>query len=103
VYARKTSQEKLLTSSGETVDAWASRETLVSLAFFERLRFWGAGTFLTEALVTLGTISWARGSSSTAGGIEGVAVVSFGGSSSSLQEESKLYITRQKQGKSRCN
>jgi hypothetical protein len=70
------------------------------LAFFKRLRFQGAGTFLTEALVTLGTISWAGGSSSTAGGVEGVAVASFGGSSSSLHEENKLCITRQKQGKS---
>jgi hypothetical protein len=69
------------------------------LAFFKRLRFWGAGTFLTEALVTLGAIAWAGGSSSTAGGIEGAAVESFGGSRSSLQEENKLYTTRQKQDK----
>jgi hypothetical protein len=54
----------------------------------------GAGTFVTEALVTLGAISWAGGSSSTAGGIEGVAVATFGGSSSSLHEENKLCITR---------
>jgi hypothetical protein len=37
--------------------------------------------------VILGTISWAEGSSSTTGGVEGAAVVSFGGSLSSLQEE----------------
>jgi hypothetical protein len=55
---------------------------------------------LTEALVNLDAISWAGGSSSTTGGIEGVAVASFGGSSSSLHEENKLCITRQKQGKS---
>jgi hypothetical protein len=42
---------------------------------------------LTEALVILGAISWAEGSSAIIGGVEGVAVVSFGGSSSSLQEE----------------
>jgi hypothetical protein len=35
----KASKEELLTSSEETVDAWASRETSVSLAFFERLGF----------------------------------------------------------------
>jgi hypothetical protein len=35
----KRVKENLLTSSGETVDAWASRETSVSLAFFERLGF----------------------------------------------------------------
>jgi hypothetical protein len=99
VYARETSQEKLLTSWGEAEDSWASRETLGSLAFFKRLRFRGAGTFLTEALVTLGSISWAGGSSSTAGGIEGVAVATFGGSSSSLHKENKLCITRKKQGK----
>jgi hypothetical protein len=96
---KRASQQKLLTSLEEIVDAWASRETSVSLAFFKRLRFWGTGTFLTEALVTLCAISWAGGSSSTTGGIEGVAVASVGGSSSSLQEESKLCITRQTQGK----
>jgi hypothetical protein len=40
------------------------------------------------------------GSSAVAGEIEGATVPYFGGSSSSLQEENKLYITRQKQGKS---
>jgi hypothetical protein len=39
VYERKGSKEELLISSEETVDAWASRETSVSLAFFERLGF----------------------------------------------------------------
>jgi hypothetical protein len=99
----KMGQWRSLTSWGEAEDSWAFRETSGSLAFFKRLRFRGAGTFLTEALVTLGAISWAGGSSSTAGGIEGAVVVSFGGFSSSLQEENKLCITRQKQGKSRCN
>jgi hypothetical protein len=84
---------------GEAEDSWASREASGSLAFFKRLRFRGAGTFFTEALVTLGAITWAGGSSSTAGGIEGVAVAAFGGSSSSLHEAKKLCVTRQKQGK----
>jgi hypothetical protein len=74
-------QERLLTSSGELVIAWASRETSGSLAFFERLLLRVSGTFFTEALVTLGATSRAGGSSSIAGGIEGVAV-----SSSSLHE-----------------
>jgi hypothetical protein len=39
VYEKKARKEELLTSSEETVDAWASRETSVSLAFFARLRF----------------------------------------------------------------
>jgi hypothetical protein len=39
VYEYKARKEELLTSSEETVDAWASRETPVSLAFFARLRF----------------------------------------------------------------
>jgi hypothetical protein len=39
------------------------------------------------------------GSSAVAGGVEGAAVVSFGGSSSSLQEENKLCLTQQKEGK----
>jgi hypothetical protein len=100
VYARETSQEKLLTSWGEAEDSWVSRETSGSMAFFKRLRFRGTGTFFTEALVTLGAISWAGGSSSTAREIEGVAAATFGGSSSSLHEENKLCVTRQKQGKS---
>jgi hypothetical protein len=86
VYAREISQEKLLTSWGEAEDSWASRETSGSLAFFKRLGFRGTGTFFTEALVTLGATFWAGGSLSTAGGIEGVAVAAFDGSSSSLHE-----------------
>jgi hypothetical protein len=39
VYEKETSKEELLTSSEDTVDAWASRETSVSLAFFARLVF----------------------------------------------------------------
>jgi hypothetical protein len=54
---------------------------------------------LTEALVTLSTISCSAGSSAIAGKVEGAAVASLGGSSSSLQEENKLCITRQKEGK----
>jgi hypothetical protein len=42
---------------------------------------------LTDALVTLGTVSWAEGSSATTGEVQGAAIVSFGGSFSSLQEE----------------
>jgi hypothetical protein len=96
VYTRKTSQSKLLTSSGETVDVWVSREKSASLAFFERLRLLAAEIFLTEALVTLAAMSCSAGSSAVAGKIEGAVVPSFGGSSSSLQEEEKLCITRQK-------
>jgi hypothetical protein len=91
VYARETNQETLLTSWGEAEDSWASREASGSLAFFKRLRFWGAGTFFTEALVTLGAITWAGGSSSTAWGLEGVAVAAFGDSSSSLHK-AKSYM-----------
>jgi hypothetical protein len=98
MYTRKTSDKELLTSSRETEDSWASRETSGSLAFFKRLRFWGAGTFLTEALVTLGATSGAGGSSSTTGGIEGAAVVSFGGSSSSLQAETSYIQIKDKSG-----
>jgi hypothetical protein len=87
VYKRKTSQGHSLTSWGETAESWASRATSASLAFFERLRLRVAGIFLTEALVTLGAISCSEGSSAVTGGVEGAAVVSFGGSSSSLQEE----------------
>jgi hypothetical protein len=69
------------------------------LAVFKRLRFRGAGTFLIVALVTLGAISCSEGSSAVTGRVEGVAVVSFGGSSSSLQEKARLCITSQKEGK----
>jgi hypothetical protein len=62
-YARKTSQGHLLTSSGETTDSWASRETSASLDLFDRLMLRVTGTFLTEALVVLGAISCVEGSS----------------------------------------
>jgi hypothetical protein len=84
---------------GEIVDAWASRETSVSLAFFKRLRFRVTGIFLTEALVTLAAASCLIGSSAITCEVEGAAGASFGGSSSSLQKENKLCITRKKQGK----
>jgi hypothetical protein len=84
---RKTSQrekKKLLTSLGETVDAWASRETSGSLAFFERLLLRVSGIFFTEALVTLGATTGSAGWSAVTGDIEGAVVLSFGGSLSSL-------------------
>jgi hypothetical protein len=95
IYARKTGQGHSLTSSGETADSWASRETSASLAFFERLLPRATGTFLIEALVILGAVSWAEGSSAITGGVEGAAVVSFGGSSSSLQEETS-YVQHER-------
>jgi hypothetical protein len=73
---------------------------LVSFAFFERLRFRVTEIFLIEALVTLGATSCLIGSLAVTCEVEGAAVASFGGSSSSLQKENKLCITRQKQGKS---
>jgi hypothetical protein len=87
------------TTHQEAEDSWASKETSGSLAFFKRLRFRGAGTFFAEALVTLGAITWAGGLLSTVGGIEGVVVAAFGGSSSSLHEAKKFCVTRQKQDK----
>jgi hypothetical protein len=83
-------REKLLTSWGEDADSCASRETSVSLAFFERLGFRETGTFFTEALVTRGAIFWAGGSSSTAVGIGGEPIAGSDGSSSSLQEARNL-------------
>jgi hypothetical protein len=95
VYARKTRQGHLLMSSGETADSWASRATSVFLSFFERLRLRAVGIFLTEALVILGAVSWAEGSSAITDGVKGAAVVSFGGSSSSLQEETS-YVQHER-------
>jgi hypothetical protein len=86
-YARKVSQRHLLTSSGETADSWASIETSASLDLFDRLMLRVTGTFLTEALVVLGAISCAEDSSAITAGVEGAAVVSLCGSSSSLQEK----------------
>jgi hypothetical protein len=59
------------------------------------LRLRVAGIFLTEALVTLSAVSWAEGSSATTGEVEGAAVVSFGGSSSSLQKETS-YVQHER-------
>jgi hypothetical protein len=81
---KRKKQKRLLTSSGEPVDAWASRETSGSLAFFEHLLLQVSGTFLTEALVTLGAATGSVGSAAITGDIEGAVVSSFGGSLSSL-------------------
>jgi len=67
----KRVKEKLLTSSGETVDAWASRETSASLDFFDRLVLRVTGIFLTEDLVVLSACT--AGSTSCAEGFSGVA------------------------------
>jgi hypothetical protein len=65
------------------------------LAFFERLRLRAAGIFLSEALVILGAVSWAEGSSAITDEVEGAAIVSFGGSSSSLQKETS-YVQHER-------
>jgi hypothetical protein len=96
---KRASQQKLLTSLGESVDAWASRTTSVSFAFFERLRFRVTGIFLTEALVTLGATSCSTGSSVVTGEVKGAVVASVGGSLSSLHKGNKLCVTRRKQAK----
>jgi hypothetical protein len=51
---------------------------------------------LTEALVVLGAISWAEGSSAITGEVEGAAIVSLCGSSSSLQEETSYVQPERK-------
>jgi hypothetical protein len=73
------------------------------LAFFEHLRLQVAGIFLTEALVTLGAISCSTGSSAVAGEVEGAVVASFGGSSSSLQEENTVMCNTIERRQVRCN
>jgi hypothetical protein len=94
-YARKVSQGHLLTSSGESADSWASRETSASLDFFDRLVLRVTGTFLIEALVafgdfTAGSFSCTEGSSATTSSVEGGAAVSLFGSSSSLKATKKI-------------
>jgi hypothetical protein len=88
---------------GEIVDAWASRETSVSLAFFKRLRFQVTGTFLTEALVTLAATSCSTGSSTVAGEVKGAAGASCGGSSSSLQKDKQIMYNTKEAKQERCN
>jgi hypothetical protein len=70
-HARKISQGSLLTSSGETVDSWASREMSAALDFFDCLVLWVTEIFLIEALVVLGTCT--AGSTSCVEGSSGVA------------------------------
>jgi hypothetical protein len=99
---KRASQQKLLTSLGEIIDAWASRETPVSLAFLARLGYQVTGIFLIEALVTLATASCLTGSSAIPGEVEGAAGASFVGSSSSLQKEKEIMY-KKNPGKERCN
>jgi hypothetical protein len=54
------------------------------LAFFEHLLLRVFGTFLIEALVTLGAATGLGGSAAVIGDIKGAVESSFGGSSSSL-------------------
>jgi hypothetical protein len=87
---REAGKDEPLTSSEETIDTWASRETSASLTFFAR--FWFRALvceiFFTEALVILGAISSSAGSS----GATGEAAAAYtGGSSSSLHDKSKLW------------
>jgi hypothetical protein len=84
---------------GEIVDAWASRETSVSLAFFKRLRFRVTGIFLTEALVTLAVASCSTGSSAMAGEVEGQLEHLLEAPRHLYKKKNKLCITRKKQGK----
>jgi hypothetical protein len=91
---RKISQGQLLTSSGESADSWASRETSTSFNFFDRLALRVTGAFLIEALgalgdFTAGSASWTRGSLAVISSAEGAVAASLFGSSSSLQKKQK--------------
>jgi hypothetical protein len=100
---RKTTQKKkLLTLLGDTIDAWASRETSGSLAFFERLLLRVSEIFLTESLITLGTATGLAGSSAVTGDIEGAGVSSFGGSSSSLYRRKQVVYHTTETRQERC-
>jgi hypothetical protein len=68
--ARKISQGQLLTSSRESADPWASRETSVPFDFFDRLALWVTGIFLIEALGAFGDFT--AGSASCTGGSSAV-------------------------------
>jgi hypothetical protein len=88
---RKVSQ---LTSSGEPVDSWDSRETSASFDFFDRLVLRDTGIFLIGALEAFGdfmagSTSGMGGSSAVASSAEGAVVASLFGSSSSLQRKQK--------------
>jgi hypothetical protein len=57
---RKISQGQLLTSSRESADPWASRETSVSFDLFNRLALRVTVTFLIEALGAFGDFTPAQ-------------------------------------------
>jgi hypothetical protein len=80
-HARKISQGQLLTSSGESADSWATRETLAFFDFFDRLVLRVTGTFLIEALgafedFTAGSASCTGGSSAVIPSSEGAVAAS---------------------------
>jgi hypothetical protein len=99
---KQLNKKKLLTSLGDTVDAWASGETSGSLAFFEGLLLRVSRIFLTEALVTLGTTTGSAGSLAVTGDIEGAVVSSFGGSSSSLYRRKQVMYHTTETRQERC-
>jgi hypothetical protein len=104
-HARKISKVQSLTSSGESVDSCAARETSASLDFFDRLVLRDTGIFLVEALVALGdftadSVSCTRGSLVITSPEEGAAAASLFGSLSSLQVKgNRFYTTRKEESK----
>jgi hypothetical protein len=91
---RKISQGQLFTSSRESADSWASRETSVSFDFFDRLVLRVTETFLIEVLgaledFTASSASCTRGSLAVISSAEGAVAASLFGSSSSLQRKQK--------------
>jgi hypothetical protein len=107
--ARKISKRQSLTSSGESVDSCASRETSASLDFFDCLVLRVTGTVLIEALVTfgdftIGSVSCTGGSSVIISSVEGAAAASLFGSSSSLKAKgNRFYTTRKEESKTQQN
>jgi hypothetical protein len=106
---KKISQGELLTSSGEPVDSWASRETSASFDFFDRLMLLDMGTFLIGTLeafgdFTAGSTSGMGGSSAVVSSAKGAVAASLFGSSSSLQrKQSKQVLTQQGKKESKHN
>jgi hypothetical protein len=69
---------------GRTCRCMGLKRNIGFLAFFGRLLPQDFGTFLTEALVTLGAATSSGGSAAVIGDIKGAVESSLGGSSSSL-------------------
>jgi hypothetical protein len=103
-HTTKHKEEQSLTSSGELVESWTSRETSASFDFFDRLVLRATGTFLIEVLgafgdFTTGSASCTEGSPTVIFLAEGVMAASLFGSSLSLRKQEETDFIQPKRKK----